>query len=905
MKRFSLIWLVIFSALAAPLFGRDVEITVEDADIGIPLEGAVIRSWDNTEYTCDEDGRAVVALPDDRQAVIQVAYPGYENRRVTVPSAGAALTVGLHLGGIMENRELVLEAQRPGTSETQSGRSVAISGPELARTSEIGIIEDVMTSIKLLPGVGYSGMFNAMPSIRGGDPGDLEAVLDGFYLARPYHWGGGISIFDPKMVESAKLSHGVFSTRYGHTISGLLEITSKTPDPTETELDIGLSTSATSLNLSFPLWGKGGILLMGKVTYWDLLVWTAQSISKAAPDNEILSMINSVSTAPYIRSAALSGNYRFNTDLELTLNGFFGSDGVGAEYITDYDENGLLGDDGISGSMNMNFDYHNYQGFGIAGLTYNPIPKVVLKATTGVGLTELIAEGVIDNDVVVHYTDAFLNAYPSLNAPPPFGLGLGLTTAQSYHAPNLNAGVNSDNLVFNVQARFDMDWDLGKGFLVAAGVQELYTNWRQYEDVGLFMEEPILAYLLTNPAAVFPQLAVSGILDVNGIPSGAIIRPFAKIVDVDNHGLFTSVYALTEYTTPNQFFGAEAGIRMDHLYFAGKGFDVVTDPIVNPRLNLDFNILKNRDLFGIPNFLESFGVTIGTGLFSSMNENISFIEEGNEGLENLTLNRSWTTVAGTKLDFAGGYSFNIEGYYKQVFNRAHIMADLEDNSVAVKWGFDGEGRIWGFDLQMQKLQSRYIDGWISYTFTDAKYYEPSEGDYGDSGGGDDWYYPSFHRFHNFNLVLNIPPVRNFNIAFRFGFASGQPATKTTYGPVYPYPVEQVSWNEATGKYEPVLDENGKEVIIQKFRRDVIGREKIRSPWSFPLDLKFSFFIFDRKGKVQTEIYLGAENLMSLVYNPRSNNTTFNEYTGREDEGSNSASYDLPIPMVSFGFKWSY
>ncbi|GHT77677.1 hypothetical protein FACS1894130_02810 [Spirochaetia bacterium] len=869
---------------------------MEDADLGIPLEGAVIRvgSGDGVENTCDEAGRAVITLPDGRQALIQIAYPGYENRRVTVAAEAKELTVAMRLGGILESRELVLEVERPGVSETKSGRSVAISGAELARTAEIGIIEDVMTSIKLLPGVGYSGMFNAMPSIRGGDPGDLMAALDGFYIANPYHWGGGISIFDPKMIESAKLSHGVFSTRYGHTISGLLEITSKKPSPTETELDIGLATSAASINLSYPLWGRGGILFMGKVTYWDTLVWAAQGLSKAFPEDEILDLINAVSTAPYIRSTALSGNYRFNTDLELTINGFFGSDGVGAAYHTSYDEDSILGDDGISGSMDMNFDYHNYQGFGIAGLTFNPVPTMVLKASFGAGYTELIAQGLINNDVEVHYNEKFLDAYPVF----------GLTTNDSYHAPNLNAGIESDNKIVHVQGRVDWDWDLGKGFLLAAGAQELYTRWQQYENVNLFMEQSMEdIYKMLGPVA--GAYVVSN-LSIAGYPEAGVIRPLTKIVDVDNHGLTTSVYTLMEYTSPNRRFGAEAGIRMDHLYFVGKDFDVVTKPVWNPRLNMDFGILKNRDLFGIAGFLESLTATVGTGLFSSMNENISFVEGHNRGLDEMKLNRSWTSVIGTKLDFAGGWSFNIEGYYKYIFNRAHILADLTGGSVDVGFGFDGEGRVWGFDLQLQKMESRYIDGWISYTFTHARYYEPSSSDFGFGGigeAGNGWYWPSFHRFHNFNLVLNIKPVRRFNIALRFGFASGRIYTEVENEKIIPYPVQQATWNEATHQYDPVLDAAGNPVIIQKFRREV-EQVETRGPWNFPLDLKFSFFLFDRKGRVQTEIYLGVENLLSLVYRPETN-TSYNEYTGKEDEGGNIASYGLPIPMVSFGFKWSY
>ncbi|MDR2740905.1 MAG: TonB-dependent receptor, partial [Treponema sp.] len=543
------------------LFARDVEVTVEDADLEMPLEGAVILLRNGEEYVCDEDGKALVTLPDDGPAVIRVAYPGYESRRMTVPAESAEeegprrITVVLKLGGVLESRELVLEAERPGTSETKSGRSVALSDRELARTAEIGIIEDVMTSIKLLPGVGYSGMFNALPSIRGGDPGDLMAVLDGFYLERPYHWGGGFSIFDPKMVSSARLSHGVFSSRYGHTISGLLEVSSKTPSPTEAELEAAIGSSAASLNLSFPLAGKGGILFMGKVTYWDTLVWAVKGLSRAMPDNETLGMINSVSTAPFIRSAALSANYRFTGNLEMKVNGFFGSDGVGAAYRNVYDE------EEIRGNMNMDFEYGNYQGFLIAGLTFNPIPSMVLKGAAGGGFIRTTADGFIDNRVTVRYNQKFLDEYT----------GLGLTPGQSYTAPNVNANLDTNMTIANFQGRVDLDWDLGRGFIAAAGVQELYSLWKQREDIDLFLETPIADLppwvKASLPDALFP---------IKNFPDAAIIRPMGYTGDVRNQGFTTSGYGLVEYASPNQKFGAELGLRVDHLYFLGRDFSVRT-----------------------------------------------------------------------------------------------------------------------------------------------------------------------------------------------------------------------------------------------------------------------------------------------------------------------------------------
>jgi hypothetical protein len=848
---------------------------VEDADLEIPLEGAVIRLRNGEEYVCGEDGSALITLPDGGPAVIQIAYPGYESRRLTIPAAepgGSAgpprITAALRLGDVMESRELVLEVERPGTSETRSGRSVAVSGRELARTAEIGIIEDVMTSVKLLPGVGYTGMFSALPSIRGGDPGDLMAVLDGFYLEQPYHWGGGFSIFDPKMVSSARLSHGVFSSRYGHTISGLLEVSSKTPSPTETELEAAVGSSAASLNLSLPLASTGGVLFMGRVTYWDTLVWAAKALSRAMPDNESLAMINSVSTAPFIRSAAVSANYRFTGNLEMKMNGFFGSDGVGAAYRNEYD------DEEIQGSVDMDFEFGNYQGFLITGITFNPVPAMVLKGTAGGGFIQTSAGGFIDNRVTVRYNDEFLDKYDLKK--------LGLTAGQPYTAPNVNASLDTRVVIANAQGRVDLDWDLGRGLLAAAGVQELYSWWNQRQDARIFLETP-LADL--PPGIINPPDAVL----INGIPNAALIRPVEYAGDVRNQGFTTSGYGLLEYAAPNQRFGAELGLRVDHLYFLGRDFSIQTTPALNPRLNLDFSVLKNRGV------IDSLTITAGTGLFSSINESITFIEK-NSGIDDydMKMNRSWTSLIGTKIDLEPGYSLSVEGYYKRVFDRAYRTADTtSSNRITPSYFFDGEGNVWGFDLQLQKFESRYWDGWISYSFNWAKYRDPHNGDRGDL-----WYYPSYHRFHNFNLVLNIKPSRRFNTAVRFGFASGRIVSKVGEE-IYSYPVQEVGEN-----YQPVL-ENGKPVIIQKYRRDSWYDENERSVWALPLDVKFSFFRFDPKGRVQTEIYLGAENLLAPILAAGSRASTFNEYTGRVDTGSDAASYGLPIPMVSAGFKWSY
>ncbi|MDR2951830.1 MAG: hypothetical protein LBU82_01160 [Treponema sp.] len=874
----------LFTAFA---FARDIAIAVEDEDLMMPLEGAIVTLRGGKQFVCDEEGVARIELPDDRQTVVTISYPGYENLRLTIPQVGSGVserfTASLRLGGIMQSQELVIEASRPETSETKSGRSVAISERELARTAEIGIIEDVMSSVKLLPGVGYTGMFGAMPSIRGGDPGDLTAVLDGFYLERPYHWLGAVSIFDPKMVSSARLSHGVFSSRYGHTVSGLLEITSKSPSPTETELEAAIGSSAASLNLSFPFSGKGGVLFMGKVTYWDTFIWAAQQLSKVT-DNELLDTVNYISTSPYIRSAALSANYRFTPDLEWRLNFFFGSDGVGAKVATEYE------DEDVNGSIDLNADYNNYQGFLISGITASPSPVLALKATVGAGFIKTVTDDAVANNVTVRYNEKFLDLFNPIIADE-------LRQKGSYKAPNVNVDVSVDQTVFSAQARGDLDWELGKGFIAAFGVQELYSLWAEKQSVNMALEFEVYDDEGNVHSDVFDRLppGLAAILQFfPNIPNLAVIMPTPFGSDLFNHGFTTSAYSLVEYASPNQRFGAELGLRVDHLFLLGKDFSAHTSPAFSPRFNADFNIFKNRGI------IDSLDITAGTGLFSSINTLVSFIDMSNVVIvDTLKFNRTWTSILGLKADVAQGYSFNIEGYYKYAFDRGYITADTI-SGINADFHFDGTGHIGGFDLQLQKLESRWWDGWISYTFTWAKYYDPKAGGEGlnmnsvDSVGAE-WYYPSFHRFHNCNIVLNIKPLQWFNITTRIGFASGQLRTRSVRDTVItPYPVIYI-------------DENGEQTIIQKYRRRTLYEYEERASWVFPWDLKFSFFLHSQNSKARGEIYVAAENLMSLFYNPErpGSNTAFNEYTGREYETGSSSAFNFNFPLISFGFKWRY
>jgi hypothetical protein len=861
-NKYKYIVLAIFFLCAFPVFSRDVTVLVIDGDLDLPLEGASIRTRGGNEYICDTDGKATVQVPDDRQIVLYASYPGYETSAITIPVTGNSFTVSLSLSAFLQGRELVVEASKPGSSESRTGRSVAVSEKEIAQTAEIGIIEDVMSTIKLLPGVGYSGLFNAEPSIRGGQPGDMSASLDGFYINNPYFWGGGFSIFDPRMVKSAQLSHGVFSTRYGHTISGLLEITSKDPSPTETEFELGLNTSAANFNLSVPLSGKGGILFMGRVTYYDPVIWAAKEMSTFIPELEV---INYIQRSPYIRSATISGNYRFTDKLVLSATGFFGMDGGGVSFLNESNTEKLNSDTSID------FDYVNYQTFFTSSLSWNPRNDMLVKFTAGIGYEDMELDGsILYNIHNKYFTDDFYNTYKNL-------------LDDEYYQYFADTIIVESDSKFNIQGRIDYDWKLSDNLLAAIGVQELFSFSRTKGDQKAFYDIPfnrledeklinyIKYYFLPNP-----------------VPDNLTIgMPYAHSPDTQNRLLTSSGYLLGEYNTEGNRFSAEFGIRLDHFMLLGDGFTLQSDPVLNPRLNLDINIFRKKG------FLNSLDISAGTGLFSSINDSI-FDAEKKYNIDYIKPNRSWSSVLGIKFEFPQSLILNIEGYYKKVFDRMYIPVSPTDSQVDVNPQFDGEGMIWGIDVMLQKIQSRFWDGWISYSYSWAKYRDPggSSGGMGISGGnrGDDWYFPSYHRFNTLNLVMNVKPTPKINLYMRLGFATGVLLPKRVGdGP----------------ESSPVLVYNGLDsYIIEKFKWESFIDENNRTTPSFMMDLKFSFFGGNKNGKTRYEFYFAIENVLGLLYTAEGN-TSFNQYTGEIDTGSFSASYDIPIPIPSFGLRISY
>ncbi len=162
----------------------------------------------------------------------------------------------------------------PGRFTIYEGTStrIAISKQEIERFPLVD--NDVMRAGHVFPGV-TSSDYSARFSVRGGEKGDISVRLDGMELYNPYHlqdFGGAVSLIGLDLVQNTQLLMGGFPAEYGEKMSGVFDITTRTPNREQFSANFGIDLINATATLEGPLTEKGNWLLSARRGYIDLIL---------------------------------------------------------------------------------------------------------------------------------------------------------------------------------------------------------------------------------------------------------------------------------------------------------------------------------------------------------------------------------------------------------------------------------------------------------------------------------------------------------------------------------------------------------------------------------------------------------------------------------------------------------
>ncbi|HNY17254.1 MAG TPA: TonB-dependent receptor plug domain-containing protein [Treponemataceae bacterium] len=834
-KRLLILWA---TALCLGLYASDLTVRVTDADLDSPLEGVSVTLLGTASSAkTAADGTATLQVPDGlKKGTITTRMAGYRSASATVSQGQKSVSIGMTIADVLEANELVVERTAVGKTDAKPGVSLVMDKREMSTTAQIGLIEDVMSSIKTLPGVGFTGGWDAMPSVRGGYPDEMGTVLDGIYVLFPYHWGGAYSIFNPSMVSSVKMSHGIFSARYGRAMSGLLEVTTVKP-ASQFRFNASVGTTSFDCFTEIPLGKNAGVFTGGKVTYLETLALLNPSVT----DN--------IATMPYIRDFYLKSYFTPDPSLDVSFNGFFGSDGI----CTDQTEK----DDDVT--TKSKFDYVYYQGFAGLNVKWMPVEKVLFHVLGAYNNNTMDLTFTSSRSGYRKYGDDFIAKIDGTAADPD-GTADGLIAgASGYNLTDFAFDVNSRLAEHQMQGKAETDIQVTHDDIVTVGAEEVFQFSHFKEGMNGWSEN-----------------------FTDGIPA---LKPSGYSLEADgNRGLNTSAFALVTHGTEDSALQGELGFRFEHYYLWNNNFDINTKPVVNPRLSVQWKPVRDTKVFN------SITLSAGTGFFSQLPmQVIAASQDLNIDDFEISPNRAWFQVIGSEFAFQNDWTFKIEGYYKRYFNRLYLVEDerTETDEFTVK--SNGIGNVYGFDLMLQKKNGRKFDGYLSYSFVYAKYKNPFDPQYDgqlttDGELLDRWFYPSFHRFHSLNLILNWKPQTGMILTVKSSVATGKPKRKAG---------EVVA-------YAATLPDG---TVVERYARHDTYDDSLRTSLSCPVDLRFALSGFYPNSKLKWEYYIGAEDIFVNLYRPKAN-SDFDAFTGDEIQDSDSADFNIGMPLISAGYKIS-
>jgi len=704
-----------------------------------------------------------------------------------------------------------------------------------------------MSTIKTLPGVSFGGgrgMGGNNLSIRGGDTEGLTTLLDGFIVRYPYQWSGMYSIFTPNVVDSVKFSAGIFSAKCGFATSALMEVNSLTPDE-GFKIMAMTSLADSEIYIQTPLWKNSGLLLGGRFIYYDLvnLLMRGAASSMGASLN-----------SQYLRDGYFKWFWKPTEKVEWYINGFFGSDGINMDSSS---MRGMSDESGISNSFNL--DYYNYDTFWNTGFKILPNDKLFIHFFTGYEYLTQGYAGSTGYKGSQKYSDAFRAYYENLRLLNP---ALPDITGIDSFSINSDSYMKSSKILHSIQTRGDIDFSLHEKAMMSVGGGGIFDFNKSGSSGSMW------GFVWENGSPVYKKMEYSS-------------------EDEDKQILTTFLYFNFNINIIPEILKIETGFRIEHNVLFGEGYHVNTYPIPGPRFNLTYTPIRNLK------FLDSLSFSGGIGLFSKAPD-VSYLSK-EMGLKDFDVSvpKTLTTVVGTELKFPIGLSFKIEGYYKYVFNRYYVTTSGSGEDMDYDIHTDGIGHAAGFDLTFEKSFSRWLDGSITYSFIFAKLLNPygSDSDSTTMGGepAGIWFYPSYHKFHNFNVILNIRPASWCTITPKFVLSSGAPERETSteteqsYGILDDGQVAEVYTSQTESKYN----------------------DSMRDDLNFQFDLKLSFGSFIPRTKLKWELFASVENLFVFLYSPsESGGGGVNLFTGKS-QTSSGAKYSAQIPTPNFGLKFEF
>lgn len=779
-----------------------VEGTVRD-ERGRPLNGATVRiEGEPLGAIARSDGTFSIDNVPAGEQWVSVKTIGYEQwrRQVTVSANGRVRVEAVLKEGAVQLEGVEVRADKKRQEQSDTRSSVLKIDPREAKYLP-GAAEDVMRSLRSLPGVVAPNDFSAQLVIRGSGPDQNLIVIDDMEVFNPYRLYGFVSMFNPETISEITLLSGGFPAKYGDRLSAVLDVTNREGRATGA-INGKLNTSITNANLMLegrlPESLNGGWLVSARRTYYDLIL------------------------GPIARSANLvDGDVAFPNFLDLQFKAVL-SPWANHSFVL----NGLTSRDGtelVSSAQRDRID-----SFSINDESYNTLiggawrympsaeflSKTIVSWYKNYGETEFGGEGgsrLLYGDLPRDSVAALIRRLPVEIQDSLRSLGIDPDNPPALGISDGNAGFNFRKTTF----RNETTWQLpGHVLEFGAGVDLISTAVEFY----------------AKPDSLFRLIR-------NG--QGRTAFPDSVVSTVDYYRV--NGYAQDKISFGDRFF-LQPGLRFDY-------YKIINRSYLSPRISASYAIDPLTTLRG------AYGIYYQSPGYEKLFDRQTFFDLTSPRIAELEAEKATHYVMGLERVLSEEWQVRVEGYYKNFdnlivqerlpgtryittrrpggdpgtiggWNTPVAVPDDSSTSIPVN---GATGEAYGVEFLLQKIGSvgeSPLNGWLGYTLAWANRYR------------DGVTFPfNFDQRHTINLVLNYRVNDWLELGSSFQFGSGFPHTPALGS----RPIVVLNTDSA-GRKTPAIGTNlFGEVLFAIDRGDVENNNSTRLPAYHRLDVRATMY----------------------------------------------------------------
>jgi len=296
---------------------------VYDASTGESLIGAhVILPGVGAGAITNEAGFFAIPGIESRSTDLAVSYLGYTRLDTTVTASSDVnrfelIPTAYSISGILIEEEV---SRRSDLTITPG--LLSVTGRDLEKLPGSLGSNDVLESLRWMPGIQRAGEATGGLLVRGSGPDQNLYLIDGAPIYHPWHAFSLVSTFQTETFKNISFYRGAFPAEYGGRLSAVLDAELRDGSQSEPSATIGITGLNASFLMESPLSSKSSFMLSGRRSYIDKIIGREHAVE------DDLGRRDTLRTGYYFYDWSAKLSYRPDSRSTLSVSYYVGKDAL-------------------------------------------------------------------------------------------------------------------------------------------------------------------------------------------------------------------------------------------------------------------------------------------------------------------------------------------------------------------------------------------------------------------------------------------------------------------------------------------------------------------------------------------------------------------------------------------------